>query len=59
MLFLPFCVGFYGWSLFCNVMLSVIFLFCNHRAEEERTGCITLVVLLLSSGYLCTVSLPR
>ena len=32
---------------------------CSHYAEEERTGCFTLFVFLLSSSCCCFVFLPR
>ena len=44
LLLLPFCVGFFVWSLFCGV---VSFLFWDHFAEEERAGYFTLIVLWL------------
>ena len=31
----------------------------NHLAEEERAGCFTLAVFLLSCDFWCSVSLPR
>ena len=39
--------------------LLVAFLFSNHIAEEERAGWFTIIVLLMSCGYLFSVSLPR
>ena len=49
-------------SLYCGVVLSGIFWLCNHLAEEERAGCLTLTVLLLlrlfsviTVGYLWTM----
>ena len=37
------------------------FWFCNHLAEEEKTGCLALVMFLPSCDclYVCFVSLPR
>ena len=35
----------------------MILMFCNHLAEEERANCFTSMVVLLSSGYQCPVSL--
>ena len=43
----------------CNPVLSVLSSFCNHLAEEERAGCFTLIVILVSCGYQCSESLPR
>ena len=37
----------------------VIFLFCNHLAEDERAGGFTLIMFLLFSNHLCSASLPR
>ena len=39
--------------LFCNTVLNVPFI-----AEEERAGCFTFIVFLLSRGCYCSVSLP-
>ena len=33
--------------------------FCNQLPKEKTVGCLTLIVFLLSCGYLCCVSLPR
>ena len=33
--------------------------FWNHLAEEERAGCFTIIVLLLSCGCYISMSLPR
>ena len=43
-------------SLYCGVVLSDIFWLCNHLAEEERTGCLTLMMLFLSCD--CFLLLP-
>ena len=43
-------------SLYCGVVLSGILWLCNHLAEEERTGCLTLTVLLLPRD--CFLLLP-
>ena len=32
---------------------------CNHLDEEERAGCITLIVFLMSCDCKCSVALPR
>ena len=45
--------------LFCNAVLGFLFEFCNHLAEEKRTGCFTLDVFLLSCGCYCSVPLPH
>ena len=42
------------WSLSGDVVLE----YCNILDEEERAGCSNLIVLLLSCGCLCSVSLP-
>ena len=39
-----FCV----WSLFCYAVLSVLSSFCNHLKEEERVGCFSLIVFVMS-----------
>ena len=33
--------------------------YCAPFAEEEKTRCFTLIVLLMSFNYQCSVSLPR
>ena len=38
-----------------NVCCNAVFQFCKHYVEEERTGCFTLIVLLLLCGCLCLV----
>ena len=43
----------------CNPVLSVLSSFCNYLAEEERAGCFTLIVILVSCGYQCSRSLPH
>ena len=40
------------------VQFLVSFLFLQ-SSEEERAGCFTLIVIYLSCGCLCSVSLPR
>ena len=39
-----------GGSLFYDQILVLLFYFCNPLAEEERTGCFTIIVFLLSCG---------
>ena len=41
------------------VKFLVSFLFCNHLPEEERPGCFTLIVFLLSYDCLSSVSFPH
>ena len=51
-----FCVG----SLCCNVVLSILSsFFFNNLVEDERVGCFTLILFLLSCSFLCFVSPPR
>ena len=47
-----------------KTVLQVLFkpvrtLFCNHLDEEERAGCFTLIVFLMSCDCLCSVAFPR
>ena len=59
LLLLPLCeVCFLIGSLFSNVVL-MFFLVNSHLPEEERAGCLTLIVFLLLCGCLCSVSIPR
>ena len=46
------------WSLLL-IQLCVSFFRCNHIAEEERVGCLILIVSLLSCGCYHSVSLLR
>ena len=39
-----------GGSLFYDQILVLLFYFCNPLAEEERAGCFTIIVFLLSCG---------
>ena len=41
------------------IPLFVSFFQCNHTAEEERVGCLVLIVFLLSCGCYRSVSLLR
>ena len=34
-------------------------LFCNHLANEEKAGCFTCIVSLMSCGCYCSLPLPR
>ena len=43
--------------LLCSTKCS--FLFCNHFAEEERAGCFTLIVFLMSCDIKCSIALPH
>ena len=42
-----------------NMHNSLSFHFCNHLDEEERAGCFTLIVSLVSCDCLCSMVLPR
>ena len=51
-------VGFYNCSIFCCALLYACpFLFCNRLDREERAGCFTLIVFLVSRD--CCVALPH
>ena len=44
-----------GFDIHC----VVYFLFCNHLDGEERTGCFTLTVFLMSCDSQCSVALSH
>ena len=56
MLIVTLIVGFCNCSMFCCALLCVT-LFCNHLDGEERAGCFTLFVFLVSLD--CCVALPH
>ena len=56
LLLLPLFVGF-GFCQ-CLVMLYLVYNVLNHLDEEERSGCFTLTIYLLTFSYKCSVSLP-
>ena len=51
LLLFPLSVGVLYLALVLLCSSQCPFQFCNHLAEEERAGCFTLIVFLLSCGY--------
>ena len=51
-------LGFYVWPLFCSVVLSVLFSFCNYFAKERGSRYFVLIMFLLLCGCQCPVPLP-
>ena len=55
LLLLPLFVG----VLYFVLVLLFSTLFCNHLDGDERAGCFTLIVFLVSFDYYCSEALPR
>ena len=52
----------YGSSVFVFVLLCITlcpFYFCNHLEEEEKAGCLAIIVLQMYCYYKCSVALPH
>ena len=41
------------WSLICNAVIRIFSIFFNHLFDEERAGCLTLIVFLLFCDCQC------
>ena len=58
-MFLPLFVGVLCLVIVLLCITWCLFCFCNHINEEERAGCFTLIIFLVSCDCYCFVALSH